>query len=82
MSQYIYIHTYGHTYHGTLKGRELLKSNRLSETPIVWRNTSDTFTPSGLGFNQFLVSAIKRFDLKKCVMVNCVVPVLADNPLA
>jgi len=28
------------------------------------------------------VSAIKRFDLKKCVMVNCVVPVPADNPLA
>ena len=28
------------------------------------------------------MSAIKRFDLKKCVMVNCVVPVLADNPLA
>jgi len=64
------------------KGRELLKSHGLSETPTVWTNTSDTFTPRWLGFNQFLVSAIKRFDLKKCVMVNCVVPVLADNPLA
>ena len=31
--------------HGTLQGRGLLKSHGLSETPIVWRNTSDTFTP-------------------------------------
>ena len=31
--------------HGTLQGRGLLKSQGLSETPIVWRNTSDTFTP-------------------------------------
>jgi len=28
----------------TGKGRGLLKSHGLSETPIVWRNTSDTFT--------------------------------------
>ena len=28
-----------------------LKSHRLSETPIEWRNTSDTFTPRGLGYN-------------------------------
>jgi len=31
--------------HGTLQGRGLLKSHGLSETPIVGRNTSDTFTP-------------------------------------
>jgi len=30
--------------HGTIKGRGLLKSHGLSETPIVWRNTFDTFT--------------------------------------
>ena len=30
--------------HKTLKGRALLKSHGLSEAPIVWRNTSVTFT--------------------------------------
>jgi len=41
--------------HGTLQGRGRLKSHGLSETPIVWRNTSVTFTPRGLGCKPFLV---------------------------
>ena len=32
--------------------KRALKSHRLSETPIVWRHTSDTFTPRGLGYNR------------------------------
>jgi len=52
--------------HDTLQGRGLLKSHGLSETPIVWRNTSDTFIPRGLGYNPFSCEQLKRFDLKKC----------------
>jgi len=46
--------------HGTLKGRGLLKSHGLSETPIVWRNTSDTFTPRWLGFKQFSCEQLRE----------------------
>ena len=46
--------------HATLQGRGRLKSHGLSETPIVWRNTSDTFTPRGLGYNS-----------ASCELVNC-----------
>jgi len=69
--------------HCTLQGRGLLKSHGLSETPIVWRNTSDTFTPSlsrdYYEFNSFRLWAVNQFVLKKKVMVDAV-PVLADNP--
>ena len=69
--------------HGTLQGRGLLKSHGLSETPIVWRNTSDTFTPRLLRhyceFNSFRLWTVNQFVLKKKVMVDAV-PVLADNP--
>ena len=51
--------------HGTLQGRGLLKSHRLSETPIVWRNTSDTFTPRGLGYNCSSCELVKCFELKE-----------------
>ena len=49
MHIYIYLHTYAYAYICTRKSRyttrkRALKSNRLSETPIVWRNTSDTYT--------------------------------------
>jgi len=37
--------SYDPSCHGTLQGRGHLKSHGLSETPLVWRNTSDTFTP-------------------------------------
>jgi len=32
-----------------------------SETPIVWRNTSDTFTPRGLGYNRASCELVKLF---------------------
>ena len=41
-----------------------MKSHRLSETPIVWRNTSDTFTPRGLGYNCASCELVKCFELK------------------
>jgi len=51
--------------HGTLQGRGHLKSHGLSDTPIVWRNTSDTFTPRGLGYNRSSCALVKCFELKK-----------------
>ena len=66
--------------HGTLQGRGLLKSHRLSETPIVWRNTSDTFTPRGLGYNCSSCELVKCFELKESDG-NCIVSVSADNLL-
>jgi len=51
--------------HGTLQGRGLLKSHGLSETPIVWRNTSDTFPPRGLGYNRSSCELVKCFELKE-----------------
>jgi len=41
------------------------KSHRLSETPIVWRNTSDTFTPRGLGYNRASCELVKCFELRE-----------------
>ena len=46
-------------------GKRALKSHGLSETPIVWRNTSDTFTPRGLGYNYSLCELVKCLDLKE-----------------
>jgi len=43
--------------------KRALKSHRLSETPIVWRNTSDTFTPRGLGYNSASCELVKCFEL-------------------
>jgi len=52
--------------HGTLQGRGLFKSHRLSETPIVWRNTSGTFKPRGLGYNcSSSCELAKCFELKE-----------------
>jgi len=51
--------------HGTLQGRGLLKSHGLSETPIVWRNTSDTFTPRGLGYNRASCELVKCFEFQE-----------------
>jgi len=51
--------------HGTLQGRGLLKSHGLSETPIVWRYTSDAFTPRGLGYNRSSCELVKCFELKE-----------------
>jgi len=45
--------------------KRALKSHRLSETPIVWRNTSDTFTPRGLGNNRASCELVKCFELKE-----------------
>jgi len=45
--------------------KRALKSHRLSETPIVWRNTSDTFTPRGLGYNCAWCELVKCFELKE-----------------
>ena len=45
--------------------KRALKSHRLSETPIVWRNTSDTFTPRGLGYNRASCELVKCFELKE-----------------
>ena len=42
-----------------------LKSYRLSETPKVWRNTSDTFTPRELGYNCASCESVKCFELKE-----------------
>jgi len=42
-----------------------LRSHRLSEIPIVWRNTSDTFTPRGLGYNCASYELVKCFELKE-----------------
>jgi len=71
--------------HGTLQGRGLLKSHGLSETPIVWRNTSDTFTPRLLWdyyeLSSFRLWTVNQFVLRKKVMVDAI-PVLADNPRA
>jgi len=41
------------------------KSHRLSETPIEWRNTSDTFTPRGLGYNRASCELVNCFELKE-----------------
>jgi len=41
------------------------ESHRLSETPIVWRNTSYTFTPRGLGYNSSSCELVKCFELKE-----------------
>jgi len=45
--------------------KRALKSHRLSETLIVWRNTSDTFTPRGLGYNSASCELVKYFELKE-----------------
>jgi len=59
------VNAQGAQWHGTLHGRGRLKSHGLSETPIVWRNTSDTFTPRGLGYNRSSCELVKRFELKR-----------------
>jgi len=51
--------------HGTLQGRGLLKSHGISETLIVWRHTSDTFTPKGLGYDRSSCELVKCFELKE-----------------
>jgi len=45
--------------------KRVLKSHRLSETPIVWKNTSDTFTLRGLGYNRASCKLVKCFELKE-----------------
>jgi len=45
--------------------KRALKSYRLSETPKVWRNTSDTFTPRELGYNCASCESVKCFELKE-----------------
>jgi len=45
--------------------KRALKSHRLSETSIVWRNTFDTFTPRGLGYNRASCELVKCFELKE-----------------
>jgi len=45
--------------------KRALKSHRLSETPVAWRNTSDTFTPRGLGYNCTSCGLVKCFELKE-----------------
>jgi len=51
--------------HGTLQGRGRLKSHGLSETPIVWRNTSETFTPRGFKYNGYSCELVECFELKE-----------------
>jgi len=55
--------------HSTQQGRGLLKSHGLSETPIVWRNTSDTCTPRGLRFNSLVwkIKAVLISPFSPCV---------------
>jgi len=69
----------------TTRKRGLLKSHGLSETPIVWRNTSDTSTPRLLRYYYELSSChsftVNQFVLREKVMAGAV-PVLADNPCA
>jgi len=43
--------------------KRALKSHGLSETPIAWRNTSETFTPRGLGYNSASCELVKCFEL-------------------
>ena len=42
-----------------------MKNHGLSETPIVWRSTSDTFTPRGLGYNRSSCESVTCFELKE-----------------
>jgi len=60
-------------------GKGAFGESPLSETPIVWRNTSVTFARHDDDI-RVLVTGIKV--VLECLMVDFVVPVLADNPLA
>ena len=56
--------------------KRALKSHRLSETPIVWGNTSDLFTPRGLDIIVYRANELKESDGE--LRCSC----LRDNPLA
>ena len=57
------------------------RESRLSDTPIVWRNSSVTFARDHRIHTSILARGINVCWIQ-CVMVGFVVPVLADNLLA